>query len=417
MNLFRINNGLNGTGEILNNVNNITWVERYLEAGEFTIKCPATEYFRTKFIPGSFISHVDTDEVMMVETQIIDETKDGVLQLEVSGRSIEAIIMENRTINEYTGTPFSFFLDGSTIKTYRDPNVNINASSDGSILLKPYTWVVAKYIINKYCVYNTTGTAGQILQNEGVTNLQYEEILSPLYDMYPNVDIEKNRYRFKLTSLDNVYSKVKELLGTTDSGVKGIRVMAPNSNGTNVFKIQVHQGTARVGGSMAEAVTFSINTGDLESVRYLWQFNPIIRTHISSNYFGYPFPSIYMEAPATYPTGIPSGSYRWGVKVIGQDAGDLTEYYSETPSLAELVDVYDVLKLNSDAVMYNEKKMTIIDAKVSKNAKYKYKKDYNIGDLVYVSGNYDAATVMRVTEHAYVLDETGESSIPTLSPW
>ena len=58
-----------------------------------------------------------------------------------------------------------------------------------------------------------------------------------------------------------------------------------------------------------------------------------------------------------------------------------------------------------------------IDAKVNKNCRYKYKEHYNIGDIVWVSGDYDATTIMRVTEHAQVLDENGESSIPTLTPW
>jgi hypothetical protein len=168
---------------------------------------------------------------------------------------------------------------------------------------------------------------------------------------------------------------------------------------------------------MGDPVTFSIATGDLESVRYLWQFEPITHAIVKSDKFADRFPTLNFTSPASYPDNIPSGSYKWAMKLVAGDAGDLTEAYSIPLLVGESPVVKRILQGQSKISINNEQKLNIIDAKVSKNSKYKYKIDYNIGDLVWVAGNYEAASIMRVTEHAQILDETGESSIPTLSPW
>lgn len=407
MDIIRINNGLTGEGELLKEINNIMWVERYLEASEFSIKCPATEYFRTKLAPGSFISHTNTDEVMVVETQIIDETKEGNLELEVSGRSIEAVLMENRIISgNYNAATVA---GGRVLYRYNGVSVTGNPS-EPTYAFRPSSWIAAEKIIKAYCTDSASN-------REGVNNLVYEEIISPRtnYD-----DPDPTKYKIIPNPLDNVYNVVLNLLGSTNSGIKGIRVLAPEAGTSNIFKFQVHQGESRVGYEMGEPVTFSMSTGDLESVRYLWQFNPNIFTHVSSSEqysLGYSFPTSSMTAPATYPSGIPSDSYRWGVKVVTYDSGDLSSIHTTPATINELEDVYSILQGDSKISINIEQKINIIDAKVSKNSKYKYKIDYNIGDLVWVAGNYEAASIMRVTEHAQILDETGESSIPTLSPW
>lgn len=405
MDIFRINDGLTGEGELLNNINNIMWVERYLDSGEFSIKCPATEYFRTKLAPGTFISHTNTDEVMMVQTQIIDETKEGELQLEVSGKSIEAVLMENRVFDYVyggSGVPGEPVING-----YSDVKLDINFnSSDPNFSFKPTSWLVAKYLITSVCA-NTVGNQG------GVNNLSYDEIISSRTN-YNDPPTTKTEYN--VPKLANVYTLVKELLASTNTGIKGIRV-TPVVNQTP-FKIVVHQGQTRVGYNIGDStVTFSLAAGDLESVRYLWQFNPIIRAISYSNNYGLPYPTYNMTAPAIYPENIPTGAYRWGVRVVTSDAGDLSAYYS-TPFVAgDPTRLSSLFETNSKIAIAQEKKATIIDAKVSKNAKYKYKQDYDIGDIVWVSGNYEATEIMRVTEHAEIIDENGESSIPTLTPW
>jgi Siphovirus ReqiPepy6 Gp37-like protein len=44
-----------------------------------------------------------------------------------------------------------------------------------------------------------------------------------------------------------------------------------------------------------------------------------------------------------------------------------------------------------------------------------YRKDFNIGDIIAVQGNYNATANMRVTEYVEMEDESGAKSYPTLS--
>lgn len=410
MDIFRIKNGLTGEGEILNNISNVMWVERYLDAGEFTISCPATEYFRTKLAPGTFISHTNTDEVMIVETQIIDQTKDGELKLEVSGRSMEAILMENRIVHFFsTGT---LSPNGTKLNVYGDTTFSSTFNSgDPNYSGKPTSWLISKFLIEEYCANNGSGDPSY----EGVGNLAYDEILSSRTN-YNDPITEKTGYTLK--NLSSVYTNVKELLASTKSGIKGIRVNYVS--GYPVFKFVIHQGFTKVGFTQGDnTVVFSMSAGDLESARYMWRFDPSVRAYVYSNEWAFQYPTEYITAPATYPSNIPTGFYRWAFKTTAYDSGDLTYLYTPGSAVtdAQAAAIRSVLKTNSNIAINEEKKMSIIDAKVNKNCRYKYKEHYNIGDIVWVSGDYDATTIMRVTEHAQVLDENGESSIPTLTPW
>jgi hypothetical protein len=46
---------------------------------------------------------------------------------------------------------------------------------------------------------------------------------------------------------------------------------------------------------------------------------------------------------------------------------------------------------------------------------YQYRRDYNIGDLVSIDGNFGQTAVMRVIEYAEIEDENGNSGHPTLA--
>jgi hypothetical protein len=58
-------------------------------------------------------------------------------------------------------------------------------------------------------------------------------------------------------------------------------------------------------------------------------------------------------------------------------------------------------------------KLTMMDITTGRIPK-KFRVDYNIGDIVYVVGDYGVSQKMRVTEYAEILDENGSSAFPTL---
>ena len=398
MEIFKINDAYLIDGEAINGIESFTWVERYLDAGEFTIKCPATELHRQQLLPGSFISHTDTDEIMMVESQIIDETKEGDLKLEVSGRSIEAVLLENRVVTNYSGIESGLYV-------YADRHYDATfGSTDPDYAFKPSAWLIVKDLINQYAASLIPPSL------DCVQNAYYSETISPRY-LLNDPPVTKNEYVVK--KLSNVYTNVKDLLASTNSGIKVVRDKTPDW-ALHRHKFLVHQGANKTSN-----VTFSMAAGDLESVRYFWPFKPIPRVYVGSDRYGFPFPTEYPMYPGTYPEGIPKQQWIWALKCVSADAGDLNDYHDQPTGLQahQAVQIKSILQTNANIALKSEQKMSIIDAKVSRNSKYKYKLDYDIGDLVRVVGNYETSSIMKITEHAQIIDETGESSIPTLTPW
>ena len=399
MDIFRINSfGGWADGVPINNVDEVLWVERYLEAGEFTIKCEATEDLRQKLVPGTYLSHTETAEVMMVESQIIDETKDGDLRIEASGRSIEAILMENRLVTNFAYT------HQNQLHEYLDDPYPSNFG-DSFYSFRPSSWGHVKYLIDKYVGFSTSRDSFDTLETIIYSDIPSGRLWDP----------ELTYYEGFAPKLSNVYTNVKELLASTNSGIKVDRNRTETEYLTHRYKFVVHQGQHK------NDIVFSISAGDLESVRYLWQFEPWIRCYANSNHDGFPFPTEYPAAMypgfpnpdndgVYYPPGIPGGQYAVNIKSITTDAGDLTAYHND------LALVKRILNNSANLEIAKNKKSTIIDAKANKNPRYKYKIDYDIGDLVWVSGSYEESSMMRVVEHAQFFDHTGTTSLPTFAP-
>ena len=98
MDVFKFNNIKPlSDGEIINGLTSKMWVERYRDAGEFTFVAPASLDIINKLPIGSFVSHIDSQEVMIVENHEISETKDGKSEITITGRSFETLL-ENRIV-------------------------------------------------------------------------------------------------------------------------------------------------------------------------------------------------------------------------------------------------------------------------------------------------------------------------------
>jgi hypothetical protein len=220
---------------------------------------------------------------------------------------------------------------------------------------------------------------------------------------------------------DTVYKVVSELLDSTNSGFKSIRntIVEQTPNFYQPFKVIIHQGE-----DLSSSVNFQFQNGDLESVRYLRSYsNNINRVHAISERYGFPFPDPLGDGQPLYPTAYPPGyplyMYDMTLRSASVDAGDLSYLYTPGTALnaTQAGNIKNVLKAKATAELGKKQGTLFMDAKIAQNSVYKYGVDYNIGDLVYISGNYGLESKMRVIEHARILDNTGETSVPTLSPF
>lgn len=96
MDYFTLDNSTYTNGKPINGIYNATWIERYLEAGEFNLTVDATMANLSLLALGTFISHTSSLQVMYIEEQSIDASIEGQIpRLTVSGRTLEAFF-ENR---------------------------------------------------------------------------------------------------------------------------------------------------------------------------------------------------------------------------------------------------------------------------------------------------------------------------------
>ena len=85
-------------------------------------------------------------------------------------------------------------------------------------------------------------------------------------------------------------------------------------------------------------------------------------------------------------------------------------------SSADLALAERVLTQRGNQALGNQRRTQFLETSINPTNRYQYRRDYNIGDIVFVRGNYNVSQLMRVVEFAEFEDETGEVGVPTVKP-
>jgi len=352
-------------GEMLNNITSAMWVERYREPGEFEIKAPSYSNLQTLLPPGTLISHIDTQEIMIVENIELSEDLSGVSELTITGRSFESFL-ENRIVGQDQGFPLT-----------------PSAPLEQLVLPAAYTWVHAATIIGRQVQTGLVIIASDALPGVKIT-----------YEVPGYVGPSEARQFPR----GNVHSTILELLSIDDLGIRNVRPgtwsFYPNELTINMI---IHRGVDR-----SASVLFSYNSGEIKNAQYLWS-NKRLKT-------------------AALVTGKWVEVMSWGAfsgiekRAMWIDGSDIDDVYATVPLGANQTAVFNSMLVRAGQVLAAHSELSISKVEIIENATTaKYRVDYNVGDVVTVVGNYDATTQMRVTEYVEILDETGSHSSPTLS--
>lgn len=380
--------------KVINGVKNLVWVERFFEPGEFKLSCEASDDFLIDINVGSIISHTNTLECMVIENKIIEESKDGTAKIEFSGRSLDVVLLEKALVTNYTNVAI--------------PGENLRIYSDWNIGDPPYgnAWIGIKTLLEGFLKSYRLPPLPPPYTDPVYESYQVVEYYEELGGIQP-VDVPNAEYVFR--KLSTLYENVYEILKATNSGMKLIR-KTDETGGK--FRLIIHRGFDK-----SSDVIFSFENDSLENIKYLYTSKNYANTiHVYSEKYGYfyvPSDNIgYQPAAFTETMG-----YYFSNDEAAVDAGDLSEYYADPNNitLSELYKIRNILKQIYAQYRTKIQDLDIVEAVVSKKAKYKYGIDYNIGDVVTVNGKYGISKNMRVIEHALTMDETGITSIPTLS--
>lgn len=346
-------------GELINGIKEKTWIERFAEAGEFTLKAPVSSGLRTLLPIGSFISHIDTKEVMIVDNHEINEDADTEAQITVTGRGFETF-MENRIVSSNMSGSTDFFLPSD-------------------FLAEQIVSLIGSHMVVTVDPEDTVPFVSV-----------YTESASSVYDL---VD--------RQIKPGTLYERVLELLKFENLGIKVIRpgVGSPLGSANPNLSLVIHPGVDR-----SSTVSFSYNTGEIKSADYFWSE----RTRKNA--------WVVVGKWITKKDN-PLGEDGYDLKYVYVDGSDIDGDLTEAPTDFVVINQIEYTMYNRgfDAIKAARvlalTKAEIVEQPLSK----RFREDYEVGDLVTVHGDYNQNAKMRITEYVEIEDETGNHSYPTLT--
>lgn len=362
MDLFKFKPGADPTvleqGAAINGATSISWTERYREAGEFEIVAPMSAGL-VSFLPlGTIISHTNTLEAMIVENQNIKDEEDTDPIVSITGRSLE-VLLEDRIVGS-------------------------NLASANS-LLTPYamaaanSWAQAKQLINEHIQTPTD-------PDDRLPNIYGETTLTGT-----------GTSEARTIGRENLHKVLIDLLAIDNLGVKVIRRNPFGQYGAaDRTYYWIHQGVDRT-----SAVIFSWKAGDLDTAEYFWSN----RKYANSVLVVGRYVNVKVHTP---------GYTGFARSMMTIKADDIDGHLDTVPSGATLTDIVTKMQVRGRAALSNQSRINLIRADISEISKYAYRRDYNMGDIVTVDGNFGEIAPMRVVEYVEIQDENEERGHPTL---
>lgn len=380
-------------GSILEGFTTKIWTERYLEPGDFQLTTLEVEKYQALLEEDTLITHLDTLEVMMVEDHEIVENEDGFYELTITGRSVDCF-MEQRWLEAPHG------------KKYK--------------------------MANNY----TCAEAAEVLLWNAFVNPSEQDVTHPIdwfrfsTDTLPNVVVSDSVVGGSFSGrrwlgTGDAATEMKKFLHWRRLGVRGIRP-APDNNDAKVITV----GTGGAG-------LFSYITAPTTALQFN-VFNGADRTQFQTDRTPVVFRTALgdVENPKylrstrdrkTVGSVLAEGFNNGGIKIwdksLGGNEGTSSKGWKRR---AMVIDAGDPESANSTEFstdvntigqdILDEKKLKrVIEGKISPKCRYVYGRDYKLGDLVTMAGNFGITQDMRVSEYIRSEDkENGDHGYPGL---
>ena len=377
MDLFKYiqvpNTGYISEGEVINGYKTLEWTERFREPGEFKLKAPVSSGLRDKLPVGTLVSHVDTLELMYVTSNEIDtDVDEDEPPLVITGRSMEAWLRHR--------------IVGADIETYIDIGTGYHLTTNIGDYLLPFdsSWDQARDLINNH-VNNTF--AGLDDDVEGFVAVSNQQHIGP------------NTVENRVMRKQNLHSAVLELLAVDDFGIKSVRPNSTNADPTTV-EFRIHNGF-----DLRDSVRFSHALGDLEGTQYFWS-----EEGYKTDFYCF---STYFNTRSNY------SAIGLDRRIMIVDCTDLDNHYTDEEMWGVgstlPTEVGIAMDIRGQQALRAQNPTAIMSTDIARTTQYKFREDYDVGDIVHVTAEFGLDTVMRVMEHVEFEDELGEHGYPTLA--
>lgn len=365
-------------GEFVQGISSIMWVERYFQASECTITAPVSSDLRRLLPEGSLISHMNTDLPMIVTTHKIDDQDEAEPNIVITGYGFETIL-EQRLVGA------------------DDLSTSADALSNeflGPVIPAGYSWDAARNLINR-CTY-----APEIFDDgNAIPNIvvwQPDDLLARVLEVGYTPE-----YAERKIPIGDLYKEVMELLGSDNIGFSSTwRPWLESGILTTKMRLTMNKGL-----DLSGEVVFSHDYGDISGGEYLWS--------IDSNKNAVMVVGRWVSAAEDSSTSAEGYARRW----MMVDGSDIDGEFTEAPTGSALTTVTERMRTRARDTIKRQRSVALAQAQATAaSQRWTYRKDYNLGDLVTVEGDYDETRRMMVVEHVEMEDENGESSYPTFAP-
>lgn len=418
---------------IVENYSSLIWTERYSSAGDFTLETSEVALMMDLLPLESWITLRESTVPMIVETHKIEKAKNVSPVLTVTGRSFETILERRGT--QYTALQQSYdtvptdlpiqavkpsdaayilmrTVLGDIARTMPDgvtpavgpldPAVSpLDAfnRSDGSSLIDlrlpldyeiptvvgmPSAWDSSTYYIEGAVVSYNDAQWIAVIANTGVA----PTLSTPEWDLlYSNYAVEKT----------DLYSKILDLLATNNHGLKTVR---PQATGNQVG-FEIYNGANLTGSGpnsdLMNVVVFDARFDQFDDAKYLLSKQGSVNVAYVLGSKGAQ-QVLKTTVDSTHPE--PSSLDR---RVTVLDASQDTSV--STP---------DIIKSRGLIELYNHNVTAMFDGEISVQIASGYNRDYFLGDIIKLTGEYNLSEDARVAEFIRSSDSSGEKAYPTL---
>jgi hypothetical protein len=374
MELFTLNSEYQ-LADLVERYGSLIWTERYSKAGDFQLVTTDVERM-LKLLPlESLISLRESTVPMVVEVHKIEKSITGAPVLTVTGRSFDSVL-ERRV------------------------SILVNTQDNG-VTWKLRTWITPAMSSSDAAYLTIRRTIGDLVVRGtgGQTQLGIQSPWVSPYDTLPMVDLPlpadfvyveptdttPNR-QFEIKP-GNLYEVAMELITSNHHGLKSVRPIP----GENKIAIEIYNGA-----DLTNTVVFDAKFDQFDGAMYLL-------SKAGSTNWGYVVSkTTFQQVPKTLvtpETPEPESLDRrvLFVNISGED----------------VVDTVDVRRTRGLIELYKYNATALFDGQIAEQVAAGYNKDYFLGDIIRLDGEYGLSENVRVSEFIRSDDNTGSKAYPT----
>jgi hypothetical protein len=356
--------------EVIDQFESLIWTERFNAFGDFQLVIQSTLQNRTRLKPGVRLAMNESYRVMTVETVVDGEDEDGKQILEVSGNSLESLLLD-RLAKDTLTNPNPWVINGTPA-------------------------AVARWIFRQICfdgILDPLDKIPYLTIGSFLPAMPTSNIAEPVDPIIANVQPK------------SVYEAIKEICDVWTLGFRLLRQDNPAGLYWDVYAGR----NLTSGQTLLKPVIFAPELDNLTNTKELNSIE-------SSKNVAYVV--ALNGALVVYPQDLPPDTDGFDRRVLYVDASDITLPYGTAPSgvpdTARTAFIAALTQRGKEELAKN-RPLQAFDGEINPNSLYQYQRDYFLGDLVEQRNRDGMANQMRVTEQIFVSDKEGPRRYPTLT--